>query len=347
MKTMKAYAKAGVDVDLGNKVKSGLGAILSKTHRPEVLGKAGGFGGLFKAQFKGYRDPVLVASMDGVGTKLKIAVEMGRHASVGIDLVNHCVNDIAVVGARPLFFLDYIGTRKLRPRVFSEILRGLTNACLKAGCALLGGETAQMPGIYHGEDYDLVGTIIGVVDRGKLIDGSKIQDGDVIIGLPSSGLHTNGYSLARKILLEDLGLSLQKAVPYLGKRPLGDLLLTAHKSYLEELNLLGKKMEICGLAHITGGGLIDNLPRVLPSGLNAHIELGSWPVPKLFKFLTEKGNLSQLESFQAFNMGIGMVIILSAKDADKALKLLRPSYRIGTIHSAKAKGKAKACVILN
>jgi phosphoribosylformylglycinamidine cyclo-ligase len=341
---MKAYAKAGVDVDLGNQVKSGLGKILSRTARPEVLGKVGGFGGLFKAVFKGYREPVLVASMDGVGTKLKIASAMGRHRGVGIDLVNHCVNDIAVVGGRPLFFLDYIGTGKLCPKVFKEILGGLTAACAQAGCALLGGETAQMPGIYHGEDYDLVGTIIGVVDRAKMIDGSKIKAGDVIIGLPSSGLHTNGYSLARKILLEDLALPLKTAVPSLGKRALGELLLVPHKSYLEELMRLEMEdVPLHGLAHITGGGLVDNLPRVIPSGLNARIDTGAWPVPRLFKFLVEKGNLNQAEAFQALNMGIGMVIITSPRDAGKVLKLVKPSYRIGEIEL----GKGKAITLLD
>jgi phosphoribosylformylglycinamidine cyclo-ligase len=315
--------------------------MLSRTMRPEVLGKIGGFGGLFKAEFKGYREPVLVASMDGVGTKLKIATAMGRHRGVGIDLVNHCVNDIAVVGARPLFFLDYIGTGRLRPKVFREILGGMVAACGKAGCALLGGETAQMPGIYHGEDYDLVGTIVGVVERRKMIDGSKIRAGDVIIGLPSSGLHTNGYSLVRKVLLEEGGFSLHEPVRALGKRCLGELLLVPHKSYLGELERLGKAVRLLGVAHITGGGLVDNLPRVIPGGLRAYIDPKAWPVPRLFTFLVEVGKLSRDEAFQTLNMGIGMAVITSPGDGDKVLKLVKPSYRIGEI----GVGKGKACVV--
>lgn len=212
-RTSKAYAAAGVDIDLGNKVKSGIGARTASTHRPEVLSKIGGFGGLFRASFKGYKDPVLVSSIDGVGTKLKVAAMMGRHDTIGIDLVNHCVNDIAVVGAEPLFFLDYVGTGKLDPKVFGQILAGLTKGCKEAGCALIGGETAQMPGIYHGEDYDLVGSIIGVVDRAKAIDGSTIRPGDILVGFSSSGLHTNGFSLARQICLRSSG------VPWISRCP--------------------------------------------------------------------------------------------------------------------------------
>jgi phosphoribosylformylglycinamidine cyclo-ligase len=262
-KSKKAYAAAGVDVDLGNRVKSGIHALVKGTHGPEVLGKIGGFGGLFRANFKGMKDPVLVSSVDGVGTKLKLAFAANRHDTVGQDLVNHCVNDIAVVGARPLFFLDYIGAERLDPPVFAQLIKGFAKACKEAGCALIGGETAQMPGMYRRGEYDLAGTIVGVVDRKEALDGSRIKVGDVIIGLASNGLHTNGYSLARKVLFEQMRLTLKSRVPGLSKT-VGDELLRVHKNYQPLLAKLPKGM-IKGLAHITGGGLIDNLPRVLPT----------------------------------------------------------------------------------
>src|SRR3954451_627215 len=226
----KAYAAAGVDVDLGNRVKSGIHALVKGTHGPEVLGKIGGFGGLFRANFKGMKDPVLVSSVDGVGTKLKLAFAMDKHDTVGQCLVNHCVNDIAVVGARPLFFLDYIGAERLDPPVFAQLIKGFARACKEAGCALIGGETAQMPGMYQRGEYDLAGTIVGVVDRKEALDGSRIKVGDVIIGLAANGLHTNGYSLARKVLLETMGLKLDEKIPGLPK-PLGEELLRVHKNY--------------------------------------------------------------------------------------------------------------------
>ena len=317
---LKAYARAGVDVDLGNKVKAGLGTILKKAHRPEVLGKIGGFGGLFSAGFPGMRDPVLVASIDGVGTKIKVAVLMNQHDTIGEDLVNHCVNDIAVLGAEPLFFLDYMASERLEPHRFHQLVGGMTRGCQKAGCALIGGETAQMPGIYHGNDYDLVGTIVGVVDRAKIIDGSKIGAGDVIIGLPSSGLHTNGYSLAREILFNQLNLRLTARVEGM-RSPLGTELLKVHTLYLPHIRKVRAKLPIKGMAHITGGGLIDNIPRVLPEGLNAHIQLGSWTVPPLFRLLSGAARIDSEELHQVFNMGIGMVLIVSAKDAPLAAKL--------------------------
>src|ERR1700742_4107665 len=269
-KSKKAYAAAGGDVDLGNQVKSGIHALVKGTHGPEVLGKIGGFGGLFRANFKGMKDPVLVSSVDGVGTKLKLAFAANRHDTVGQDLVNHCVNDIAVVGARPLFFLDYIGAERLEPPVFEQLIKGFTKACAEAGCALIGGETAQMPGMYQKGEYDLAGTIVGVVDRKEALDGSRIKVGDVIIGLASNGLHTNGYSLARAVLFDKMGLKLTSKLPGVAKT-LGDELLRVHKNYQPLLAKLPSGM-VKGLAHITGGGLIENLPRVLPKTTDAVID---------------------------------------------------------------------------
>ena len=256
----KAYARAGVDVDLGNRLKGKIHELVRQTHGPEVLGKIGGFGGLFAPNFSGMREPVLVSSIDGVGTKLKVAFALGRHDTVGADLVNHCINDIAVLGARPLFFLDYIGAEKLEPRVFAQILRGFTKACRAGGCALVGGETAQMPGMYKPGEYDLAGCIVGAVDRRRMIDGSRIKPGDVILGLPSNGLHTNGYSLARKIFFEQLHLKPSARLDGL-RLSLGEELLRTHKNY-QPLLVKVPNGKLKGLAPITGGGLIDNLPRV-------------------------------------------------------------------------------------
>ena len=320
-KSKKAYARAGVDVDLGNLVKQRIQARVKSTHGPEVLGKIGGFGGLFAPNFSGMREPVLVASVDGVGTKLKIAFALNRHDTVGADLVNHCVNDIAVVGARPLFFLDYIGAERLEPRVFDQILSGFTNACRAAGCALIGGETAQMPGMYRKGEYDLAGCIVGVVDRAKMIDGSRITPGDVILGLPSNGLHTNGYSLARKILFQKMRLKPDAVLPGL-KKSLGDELLRTHKNYQPLLATVPSK-ELHGLAHITGGGLIDNLPRVLPKDCDAVIETKAWKIPAIFEILAENGRVPREEMFQVFNMGIGMVVIVAASHAKEIARQLK------------------------
>jgi phosphoribosylformylglycinamidine cyclo-ligase len=319
---LKAYARAGVDVDLGNKVKAGLPDLLKTAHRPEVLGKVGGFGGLFRGTFPGMREPVLVSSIDGVGTKIKVAVLLNRHDTIGEDLVNHCVNDIAVLGAEPLFFLDYMASERLDPHRFRALIGGMIRGCRKAGCALVGGETAQMPGIYHGADYDLVGTIVGVVDRAKIIDGSTIRPGDAIVGLPSSGLHTNGYSLAREILFNQLGARLDSR--YDGMRgSLGDELLRVHTLYLPQIRQVRAKFKIKGMAHITGGGLIDNIPRVLPEGVSAEIDLGTWTVPPLFGLLASAARIKDEELHQVFNMGIGMVFIVAAKDAAATAKMVR------------------------
>ena len=328
--TKKAYARAGVDVDLGNLVKKRIQSRVKSTHGPEVLGKIGGFGGLFAPNFSKMRAPVLVASVDGVGTKLKIAFAMNRHDTVGADLVNHCINDIAVLGARPLFFLDYIGAERLEPAVFDQILAGFTKACRAGGCALIGGETAQMPGMYRKGEYDLAGCIVGVVDRKKMIDGSRIKPGDVILGLPSNGLHTNGYSLARKILLEKMRLKLDGNVDGLD-HSLGDELLRTHKNYQPLLTKLPQDA-VSGIAHVTGGGLIDNLPRVLPKNCDAVIDTGSWNVPAIFKILSKHGNVDREEMYQVFNMGIGMAVIVPERTATSAAKTLR-ARRIGRIES--------------
>jgi phosphoribosylformylglycinamidine cyclo-ligase len=324
----KAYARAGVDVDLGNAVKSRIHNRVKVTHGPEVLGKVGGFGGLFRADFKGMREPVLVSSVDGVGTKLKIAFATGRHDTVGQDLVNHCVNDIAVIGARPLFFLDYIGAERLEPLVFEQILKGFTKACKAAGCALIGGETAQMPGMYQRGEYDLAGTIVGVVDRRKMLDGSRIRAGDVILGLAANGLHTNGYSLARKILFETMGLTPESKVEGIAGA-LGDELLKVHRNYQPILAKMPDGL-IKGLAHITGGGLIDNLPRVLPKTCDAVIETRRWKKPAIFQILEQAGKVPAAEMYQVFNMGIGMAVVVSKKDAAAFAKQTR-AMKIGRI----------------
>jgi phosphoribosylformylglycinamidine cyclo-ligase len=324
----KAYARAGVDVDLGNLVKRRIQSRVRSTHGPEVLGKIGGFGGLFAPDFGGMREPVLVASVDSVGTKLKVAFAMDRHDTVGADMVNHCVNDIAVLGARPLFFLDYIGAERLEPRVFNQLLTGFVKACRAAGCALIGGETAQLPEMYRKGEYDLAGCIVGAVDRSKLIDGSKIKIGDAVLGLPSNGLHTNGYSLARKILFEKMGLTPRSKLAPL-KHTIGEELLRVHKNYQPLLAKLPDGM-LHGLAHITGGGLIDNVPRVLPAQCDAQIETKAWRVPPIFELLARHGKVDRSEMYQVFNMGIGMVAIVSDRDRDKAMRILkaRPIGRI-------------------
>lgn len=313
----KAYAAAGVDVDLGNRVKSGIHALVKGTHGPEVLGKIGGFGGLFRANFKGMKDPVLVSSVDGVGTKLKLAFAANKHDTVGQCLVNHCVNDIAVVGARPLFFLDYIGGERLDPPVFKQLIKGFAKACKEAGCALIGGETAQMPGMYQKGEYDLAGTIVGVVDRAKALDGSKIKVGDVIIGLAANGLHTNGYSLARRIVSERLQLAAHDVFPESGGASVADVLLKVHRSYLPLMRPL--LADVCAMAHITGGGLPGNLNRALPDNCDAIVDTSSWTVPAEFRVLAEAGRVSREEMFRAFNMGVGMVVIA---EADKVLRVM-------------------------
>jgi phosphoribosylformylglycinamidine cyclo-ligase len=333
-----AYAAAGVNIDLGDKLKSGLKEKVRKTLRREVLGSIGGFGGLFALDLKKHRRPVLVSSMDGVGTKLKIAVAMNRHDTVGQDLVNHCVNDIAVLGAEPLYLLDYIGMGKLAPQVFHQIIDGLARACAEAGCALIGGETAQMPGMYAEGEYDLVGTIVGVVEKDRIIDGSKIRPGDAIVGLASSGLHTNGYSLARRILFTQMRARLEDYTSQLGCT-FGEELLKVHRNYWPVIRALQRsnalRSILHGLAHITGGGFYDNIPRVLPKNCTAVIRRGSWDVLPIFRMLQKDGALADEEAYRVFNMGIGMVLIVKPKSARAVQKIAGQckikSYVIGEI----------------
>jgi phosphoribosylformylglycinamidine cyclo-ligase len=346
--SQKAYAAAGVDIDLGNRVKATLPQLLASTRRPEVLGEVGGFGGLFALNVKKFRQPVLVSSTDGVGTKLKIAFAMNRHDTVGQDLVNHCVNDIAVLGAEPLFFLDYIGTGKLLPSVFEQLLWGFATACRENRCALIGGETAQMPGFYQDGEYDVSGTIVGVVDKAAILDGKSIQPGDAIIGLASSGLHTNGYSLARKIFFERMKLRPDTILPEL-RNSIGDELLKVHASYGPLVQAVLKKFkggrEIKGLAHITGGGFIDNVPRVLPKKCDALIKKGSWEVLPIFKLLAEKGDVSEAELYQVFNMGVGMTMIVPADKADAVLRFVRSRKQTAWIIGEIVRGTGQAKVV--
>jgi len=297
----QTYAAAGVNIDVAAKAKELIGKQARSTLRPGVLSGVGFFGGLF--EIKGYQQPVLVSSVDGVGTKLKIATALNKHDTIGIDLVNHCVNDILTCGAEPLFFLDYIAMGKLVPEQVAAIAQGLAQACREVGCALIGGETAEMPGLYAGEDYDLVGFIIGVVEKEKIILGKTITAGDTIVGLPSSGLHTNGYSLVRKIFGVD---QLGEHCPELG-RTLGEALLEPHRGYYNQLKPLLPLVK--GMAHITGGGLVDNVPRVLPPGLAARFRSQSWTVPPIFRLIQQRGNVDRPEMYRVFNMGIGMVLI--------------------------------------
>jgi len=321
-KTTKAYAAAGVDVDLGNRLKATLPRLLRSTQIPGVLWLPGGYGGLFSARFSAIRDPVLVASMDGVGTKLKLAFATGAHASVAADLVYHCVNDILTFGAKPLFFLDYMATARLEPTVFTQVIRGLVRACRATGCALLGGETAQMSDLYQPGEYDLAGTIVGVVEHRQMITGKAIRKGDAIIGVASTGLHTNGYTLARKILLEQEKLALNDRLPGT-TTTVARALLRPHRCYLQQFAVLkSSRIAIHGMAHITGGGLLDNLPRVLPQGMDARIDTGSWKVPPLLRFLVQRAGLGQQEAYQTFNMGIGYVFFVPMQQAPKAAQLV-------------------------
>jgi phosphoribosylformylglycinamidine cyclo-ligase len=330
----QTYAAAGVDIDVAARAKELIGKQARTTHGPEVLSGVGFFGGLY--EFKGYRQPILVSSADGVGTKLKIAAALGKHETIGIDLVNHCVNDILTCGAEPLFFLDYIGMGKLLPEQVEEIARGLAQACREVGCALIGGETAEMPGLYMGEDYDLVGFIVGVVEKERLTVGETIQAGDAILGLPSSGLHTNGYSLVRRIFSAE---QFQKHYEELG-RTLGEELLEPHRCYYKELK--PRWPQIKGLAHITGGGLIDNVPRVLPPGLAAKFSRRAWTVPPIFKLIQERGKVDGMEMYRVFNMGIGMVIIGSPDNSEKLLQALPEARNIGEV--VKQAGKERVII---
>jgi phosphoribosylformylglycinamidine cyclo-ligase len=337
MNPKSAYAKAGVDIDAQEKGLARVKQLAKSTSTPGVLSEIGGFGGLFRPDLAGMAEPVLVASADGVGTKLAVARLAGDYSTVGRDLVNHCVNDVLVQGAEPLFFLDYVGAGALEPERMVELVSGVAEGCRENACALLGGETAEMPGFYQPGDYELVGFIVGLVDRPRLLDGSKVRPGDVLVGLPSSGLHTNGYSLARRILFERLGLDAAEKAPWRKKRTVAQELLEPHLSYLKPLRPLLGHAALHGMAHVTGGGITDNLPRVLPAGTHALIRVGSWPVPEIFHFLQEKGEIETEEMFRVFNMGIGMILAVDPAGLAEVLGLLRSvgqkSYLIGTIQA--------------
>ncbi|MFC2059842.1 phosphoribosylformylglycinamidine cyclo-ligase [Chloroflexota bacterium] len=321
----ETYAAAGVNIDIAARVKELIGQHARSTLRPEVLSGAGFFGGLF--EFKGFKEPVLVSSVDGVGTKLKVACALAKHDTIGIDIVSHCVNDILACGAEPLFFLDYIAMGKLVPEQIEAIAQGLAGACREVGCALIGGETAEMPGLYAGEDYDLVGFILGVVEKGKIIMGKTIAAGDTIIGLPSSGLHTNGYSLVRHIFGETKP-ALNTYYPELG-RTLGEELLEPHRCYYQPLKPLLPRIK--GIAHITGGGLIGNVPRILPEGLAARFDSQAWTVPPVFQLIQQHGNIDRNEMYRVFNMGIGMVLVCSANNTAHLTQALPEARIIGHI----------------
>jgi phosphoribosylformylglycinamidine cyclo-ligase len=316
------YKQSGVDIDAGNEVVRRIRGLARGTATPGVLSDLGSFGGLFHLGARSLRDPVLVSSADGVGTKLRVAFMTGVHDTIGQDLVNHCVNDILVQGAEPLFFLDYLATGRLDPDVAVRIVEGLARACRENGCALLGGETAEMPGFYADGEYDVAGFIVGVVERDRLIDGRGVAPGDVLIGVPSSGLHTNGYSLARRIVFERLRLGVRDRVPELGTT-VGEALLAPHRSYLPLLRPLLPQRVIKAMAHITGGGITDNLPRVLPAGAEAIVRIGSWDVPPIFRWLATAGAVPQDDMLRTFNMGIGLILVVACGDADAVLGVLR------------------------
>ena len=315
------YADAGVDISSGDRAKERIKYMAQKTFNRNVLGGIGGFGALYRLDMQRWKNPILVSSADGVGTKLKVAFELGLHQTVGIDLVNHCVNDIAVQGATPLFFLDYFACGKLNPEVTENVVSGLADGCKANACVLIGGETAQMPGFYNDEEYDLAGFIVGAVDRDKMVTGTGIKAGDVLIGLPSTGLHTNGYSLARKLFFEVAGYKPTQYVTAIREKA-GAALMKTHRSYLHVIQKLVTAGVTTGMAHITGGGMTENLPRILPKNLTAQIEIGSWPVLPIFEHLRELGQVSQEEMMRTFNMGIGLIAAIPAAKFTRAKNLL-------------------------
>lgn len=328
------YKQAGVDIAAGNEAVERMKKHVKTTFRPEVMTDLGGFGALFKLNKDQYEEPVLVSGTDGVGTKLKLAFAMDQHDTIGIDAVAMCVNDIVVQGAEPLFFLDYLACDKVIPSKIESIVKGIADGCNQAGCSLIGGETAEMPGMYSEGEYDIAGFTVGIVDKSKMINGLNIAAGDTVIGLASSGVHSNGFSLVRKLLLEDAGYSLQQEIHELGGR-LGDVLLVPTKIYVKPLLGLLKEIEVKGMAHITGGGFIENIPRMLPDGVNVDIEYGAWPILPIFKLMQEKGKISNKDMFTTFNMGIGMVLVVKEQDADGTLQFLRSAgeeaYVIGRV----------------
>ena len=327
-----SYRRAGVDVAEARRAVELIGKAAAATATPAVLAGIGGFGSLFRFDPAPYPEPVLVASTDGVGTKLKVALAMGRHDTIGVDLVNHCINDIAVQGADPLFFLDYLATGTLRAEVAEEIVGGIAAACVAAGVALVGGETAEMPDLYHGDDFDLAGFIVGVVARRDVIDGSGVRAGDALLGLPSSGLHTNGYSLARRVLRPD---EWSRSAPGL-ERSVGEELLEPHRCYLDEIRILRRALrrsggDLLALAHITGGGWPDNIPRTLPAGLGVEVESGSWQVPRIFSLIQERGDVDDDEMVHTFNLGIGLTGVVRPEMVDAATAAVPEVVRVGTV----------------
>jgi phosphoribosylformylglycinamidine cyclo-ligase len=335
-----SYADAGVDITSAERSKQRIKMLARKTFNKHVLSEIGGFGGLFSLDLEKFPDPVLVSSADGVGTKLKVAFELGIHHTVGQDLVNHCVNDIAVQGATPLFFLDYLATGKLDNSVIETVVQGISEACRANGCALIGGETAQMPGFYADGEYDLAGTIIGAVNRDKIITGEHIQVGDVLLGLPSNGLHTNGYSLARKLLFEVAKYNPDHYVNEL-KDKAGAALMRTHRSYLAIVKKLTAAEAVSGMAHITGGGITENLPRILPKGMGALVDLASWQVPPLFEHLQSLGNVAQDEMLRTFNMGIGLIAVIPAEKIKKAKAILNRANERHVIIGRIVRGERK------
>ena len=332
---MSEYKAAGVDIDAGNETVRRIRSLARGTFTPGVLSEIGSFGGLFRLDKDRYQDPVLVSSADGVGTKLKVAFMMGKHDTVGADLVNHCVNDILVQGAEPLFFLDYLATGRLSPAVAEQVVSGVARACKENGCALIGGETAEMPGFYADGEYDIAGFIVGAVDKSKVIDGRSVVPGDVLIAIPSAGLHTNGYSLARRVFFEKAGWQPDTVVRELGTT-IGEALLAPHRSYLHLVRPLIEREWVKGLAHITGGGLTENLPRTLPDGCAADIDLQSWSVPPIFQLLQQLGAIERDEMFRAFNMGVGLVIVCASRDAERVINTLTRggesnAFRVGFV----------------
>jgi len=330
-----SYAAAGVDIDEMTRGLKAVKRMVKQATGKGALSNIGSFGGLFTSPGK---DHVLVASTDGVGTKLKVAVMAGRHTTVGEDIVNHCVNDILVQGARPLFFLDYVGTSKLEGSMFRDIVSGLCRACRANNCTLLGGETAEMPGLYPPGEYDLVGTVVGAVERKKIVTGNSINAGDIIVGLRSSGLHTNGYSLARKVLFETAGLKIDDTFPGTN-RSVASVLLAVHKSYLKPATKLMRRVRVRGMAHITGGGVVDNIPRILPRGTRAVIDTSSWKPGPVFEYMETRGKVDHEEMYRVFNMGIGFVFVVREKDVDETLEILRNARQKPVLAGYVTKGK--------
>lgn len=343
MKKSLTYKDAGVNIDATNKLVESIKSIARTSFRSEVLTDIGGFSGLFSLNAEKYKKPVLTSSTDGVGTKLRIAFMMNTHDTVGIDLVAMCVNDILAQGAEPLFLLDYLSTSKVEPKTVEDIIYGISEGCKEAGCSLIGGEIAEMPSFYKEGEYDLAGFVVGVVDQDKIIDGSEIKIGDKIVGIASSGLHSNGYSLVRKIVFEELNLDLNKKIEELGKK-LGEELLEPTKIYVKPVLKIVSEFHLHGISHITGGGLLENIPRILPAGCQAIIHKGSWDIPLIFTFIQEKGDVSAAEMLRTFNNGIGMVLIVPQGEAEDIIQRLQSmdlqAYTIGEIAKRKERGEA-------